>query len=256
VAVTTDNSPVHFEYISQRLTREIVQQHEAARTRTRLSPSLRLGIFTLGLRSLSPDYPNRYDRAMRATQAVRDNTGTIDSPGVYVRARLCLKRCKVAFHQGFENTGSQEVAGFFADEEVSDVGRVFVLLLGSLKNLTGWRAAERLVLDSNPSDAAGMYEILRASLEPNDSKIDHEHLEWDREMSPLTSFEAADRLAHRHDAELRPTRTLDFLAVNHLCASDVDIHGRHYDVALLGAPVWVSSPPPKPWAVDSTESAQ
>jgi hypothetical protein len=105
----------------------------------------RIGL--LGLEGLAPDYRNRYDVACRAANAVRDNTGRFASPGSYMRATMNMDLSKVAVHIGFVGTGRQEVAGFFAGEEVEDVGRVFVFLMGLVTNLTGWRAADRLQID-------------------------------------------------------------------------------------------------------------
>ncbi|MFZ2056049.1 MAG: hypothetical protein WAV54_01385 [Acidimicrobiales bacterium] len=146
--MTTDNDTVHYKYISSRLTREIVEQHEAARPRWRRTASFRVGFASLGLEGLAPDYRNRYDLARRATNAVKDNTGNFNSPGSYLRATMNMELSKVGVHIGFVGTARQEVAGFFADEEVEDVGRVFVFLMGSVTNLTGWRAADKLQIDS------------------------------------------------------------------------------------------------------------
>jgi len=85
--VTTDNDTVHYKYISSRLTREIVEQHEAARPRWRRTASFRVGFASLGLEGLAPDYRNRYDLARRATNAVKDNTGNFNSPGPYLRGK-------------------------------------------------------------------------------------------------------------------------------------------------------------------------
>ena len=245
-SVTTDNNPVHYDYISRRLTREIVQQHEAARPKSRFWASLRLPFLSLGFQGVSPDFRNRYDLAMRATVAVKDNTGTIDSPGAYVAATMKMKRCKVVFHLGFETSGAQEVAAFFADETAPDIGRVFVVLLGSVTNFTGWRAAKKLETDSCPSDAAGMYQILNATLEPRDSKVDAEYLAMDLGDEPLSVLDAAYRLVYRDESALKCQDTYAFLAIKHRCDFDVSIFEYHYDVALLGAPVWVTSPPPRP----------
>jgi hypothetical protein len=141
------------------------------------------------------------------------------------------------------------VAGFFADEDVAGVGRVFVVLLGSITNVTGWRGGDRLQIDRFPSDAAGMYEILMATLEPGEATVDPNYLEWDQEArDAILSFEAAHRLAYRDDTSLKHPRVFQFLAVSHHYEVDVDINHIHYDAALLGAPVWAASPPPEPIA--------
>ena len=120
--------PVHYDYISRRLTREIVQQHEAARPEVTLLALLAPWLPVTGIPKRQPRLPQSVRPGQRArTVAVKDNTGTIDSPGAYVTATMNMRRCKVVFHLGFENSVGEEVAAFFADETVPDVGRVSLL---------------------------------------------------------------------------------------------------------------------------------
>jgi len=71
----TDNWPVEFLYISHRLTREIVQQHEGAGRRADFAVSIPTPLGNIsGARQL-PDYNNPYDLARRATSAVVHLTG-------------------------------------------------------------------------------------------------------------------------------------------------------------------------------------
>ena len=57
---------------------------------------------------------------------------------------------------------------------------------------------------------------------------------------PLTVWSIAN------ESVLNCKRTYAFLAVNHRFDFDSSIFGSHYDIALLGVPVWVTSPPPRP----------
>ena len=245
--MTTDNQAVDYRYISRRLTRDIVQQHEAGRRRPLGLVGITLGPFAFRWRTLSPDYHNQYKVALRATDAVSDNTGSLGAPGAYLRATMQMELDKVAVHIGFEDTASQEVAGYFADQDVPVAGRVFVALLGSIHNLVGWRAADRLLTDRCPSDVDGMYEVLAASLEPQDNTIETEFLERERdEPDERWSIEAAHRLAFRDGSRLKNLRSLEFLARVHVCVQDVEVCGDRYQWAVLGAPIWVATPAPAP----------
>jgi len=246
--VTTDDDPVRYEYISKRLTREIVHQHEAARRRRSSTVGLRAGPVSLTSQSQVPDYDNEYDLARRATSAVVNNTGSLESPGFYITATMKMEVTKVSFHIGFEGTTHQEVAGFFADEVVVGIGRVFVVLMGSITNLIGWRAGDTLQTDRSPSDAAGMYDILDATLADTDAKVDKRHLRRDQKhRNGDRSLDAAHAVAYRHDDHLKDEGPFEFLAVSHHFEIGVTINHTRYDVALLGAPVWVATPPPQPF---------
>jgi hypothetical protein len=243
--VSTDRSPITYEYISHRLTTESVQQDEASKPRTKTSISLSLKFLTIGREATPPDFSNRYDLAARATEAVVGLTGSLAAPGDYIRDCLSLQFCRPAIHIGFEPP-NQVVSGLFADEDVPGLGRVFVALFGSVTNLKGWRRKEAYDSDRHPSDAAGLYEILQASLEPLDSTVDPEELVYEQELSEWDSIDAAYGIVYRHEKILRPKGRFEFLAVNHVYATDITLGKDHYEVALLGAPVWVRTPPPQP----------
>jgi hypothetical protein len=108
----------------------------------------------------------------------------VASPGDYVQDTLDQEFTRVSVHIGFERT-NQLVSGIFADEAVEDVGRVFVGLFVSVTNLRGWKPKEKYRSDRHPSDAAGLYEILDASLEPLDSPVRQDYLLDDRELVGL-----------------------------------------------------------------------
>ncbi|MFZ2056050.1 MAG: hypothetical protein WAV54_01390 [Acidimicrobiales bacterium] len=92
-----------------------------------------------------------------------------------------------------------------------------------------------------------MYEILAATLEPHDAKIKAHYLERDREDGTSDiALDAAYGTAYRDDPFLHHLETFEFLAVKHVFETDVTIERQHYDAALLGAPVWVASPPALP----------
>jgi hypothetical protein len=227
------------------MTKDLVQQHEAARPQKRTTFGLNLKWLTASRTEVAPDFKNRYDLARRATTAVSQLTGTVANPGDYVQDTLELEFTRVSVHIGFE-TPNQSVSGIFADEVVEDVGRVFVGLFGSVTNLRGWKRREKYRTNRHPSDAAGLYEILDASLEPLDSLVRRDRLLDDRELDEWACFDAAYGIVYRHEKTLRPNGRFEFLAAVHLFTTDITLDKDRYDVALLGAPLWVRTPPPRP----------
>jgi hypothetical protein len=245
--MATDNDPVDYKYISERLTREIVQQHEAARPRKRVSASVNLRAVELRRNEVAVNFESRFDLAKRATAAVKNLTGTLSAPGPYIHETIGLDFMKVQVHLGFESTGHQLVAGYFSDLNLREFGRVFIALFGSITNVRGWRASDDLRADVSPSDAAGLYEILASTLEPIDAPIIKRYIKDSRRLSPDDRFDAAHGIAFRHNQPLTYSDELEFLAVNHELAFDVSLDHQHYDVVMLGAPIWIRTAQPTRW---------
>jgi len=244
--MATDNDPVDYAYISWRLARETVEQHEAARPLKRTSAGLNLRVLEFQRQEVPVDFNNRFDLANRATTAVKSLTGTLLSPGPYIRETIGLDFMKVQVYIGFKNTGRQVIAGFFSDCALSDNSRVFIALFGSITNVRGWRATDDLEADVFPSDAAGLYEILDSTMEPQDAPIIKHYIKDGRGLDAIGRFNAAHAIAFRHDQPLRYSGDFEFLAVRHDLVFDATLNGQHYDVALLGAPIWIRSPQPIP----------
>ncbi len=245
--MATDNDPVDYVYISERLTREIVQQHEAARPRKRWSAGFNLHWIELRKNHVPVDFENRFELADRASTSVANLTGALSAPGPFIRETTDLSFMKVQVHLGFKGTGHQFVAGYFADLILDDLGRVFIALFGSITNVRGWRKTDELQADVSPSDVAGLYELLSSSLEAVDAPVVKRRIRDDRELTLDDRFESAHGIAFRHSEPLRNRRELEFLAVSHELVFDISLHQQHYDVALLGSPVWIRTPQPKPW---------
>jgi hypothetical protein len=241
--VGTDNSPVDYKYISNRLATEIVQQDAAERSRQELSWNLRLSLFGLAIKYRQPDYFNRFDLARRATEAVRDNTGTIEFPGPYVHGELDLHTCAFAVHMGWDGPSNNKVAALVADQEVGGK-RTFVALFGSVSNYIGHEPTAPGA-GFFPSDADGLYEILEASLESSDSRIDRHFLGEERRLDDMGKIEAALRIAGGA-MKAYPSMRLQFLAKVHYHLCGAELIQEHYDYVLIGAGVWAATPPPKP----------
>jgi hypothetical protein len=244
--MATDNDPTEYRYISERLTRELVQQDEAARPRKRWSAGVSLHGLELRRTEAPVKFKNRFDLAVRTTAAVQNLTGTLAAPADFIHETIGLSFMKVQVHLGFEGTGYQLVAGYFSDLELPNIGRVFVALFGSITNVRGWRRTDVLQADVSPSDADGLYEILASTLEPKDAPIIGSYLMDERELTAEDRFNSAHAIAFRHNEPLRYSGEFEFLAVNHGLTHNISLGHRHYDVAVLGAPIWVRTPPPVP----------
>jgi hypothetical protein len=252
--MATDNDPVDYEYISWRLTRETVQQHEAARPLRRTSAGLNLRVVELRRQEVPVDFDSRFDLANRATTAVKGLTGTLSAPGPYIRDTIGLHFMKVQVYIGFENTGQQMIAGYFSDLSLPDNSRVFIALFGSITNVRGWRATDKLEADVHPSDAAGLYEILDSTMESQDAPIIERYIKDGHGLDVIARLDAAHSIAFRHNQPLRYSGEFEFLAVSHDLVFDVTLNGQHYDVALLGAPIWIRSPKPIPLMIEGLRS--
>lgn len=231
-----------FRYISKRLSREIVDQHEAALPRGIVSAAVNIRGVSLGLRGREPDYANRFDLARRATIAISDNTGTLENGGEYIRAELNVVPAYFPVHAGWRRGHNQEIAAFFADSSSSSSGRTFVGLFGSISNFTG-RKPEETERGWWPSDVAGLYHILDAAREQSDQRPSAEYLDEDLVSDGASGVVMAMGI-FRHMAKRFPAERLEFLAKSFFHSHDIEILGASYETVLIGAPIWVATPQP------------
>lgn len=251
--MVTDNWAVDLKYYSRRLTRQIVDQDAAVR-RKRLK-KLSIGVPTAGVAAefgrSEIDRSNPYDLVRRATAAVADNTGSLTSLGVYVRATLDLSWNAVPVLMGWRKADDPHVACFFADTEIDDIGGVFIGLFGSAANFLGVAEPEYSG-GWMPSEVEGLYEILDDATEPGDPRVSAKFLGWDRDLSPATRIRSAVTLFQL--CPLPGRGLMDVLTKPYIVERDVDLSyfglrpetaGR-YGLVILGTPIWVASPEPQP----------
>jgi hypothetical protein len=271
----TDNWPVDFTYISRRIVKEIVQQHEAGRSdralKVSLTGSIPIGPVSPGVSvessSRSVDYTNYYELAKRATAAVSDHTGWLarDKPdriptGPYVRAKIYLQVQKVPLPLiVWEKRYNHPIAIFAGMETLPGVGRVFVGLAGSASNFLHVHGGGPSMATRTPSDAVGIYDIIQQSRELTKEGI----------LEPGISASHLDREAYYcYDEETRfqeavglfdgcglwePSNLLETLIRVHHVGTDIDLNVytsdgykmKAFDLVLLGAPVWVSTLEPQ-----------
>lgn len=240
--MATDNWPVDFQYVSTRLTTEIVQQHEAALPRRKLSLSLQLKLLGLTVKTRAPDYRNRFDLASRATEAVADLTGTVEIDGDYILAELDVYAAILPVHLGWRDAANVEIAALIADTGAG-TPRTFVALIGSASNFLGRNSAEPS--GWCPSDLDGLYEILDSALEARDPALDPWYLSEDARHDDVGRVEAALTIG-REVIKRGTPRRLEVLARPHYQLHDVTVEDKHFSHVIIGAPIWAATPQPRP----------
>lgn len=242
--MTTDNWPVDFRYISTRLVKEIVQQHEAARSHWRFRLGLQAQALAIGLVHLDPDYANKLDLCRRATEAVSDYTGTLAQPGEYVREELDIVTGFLTVLMGWEKSTHVEIAAMQAVVDVPEVGTTLVALFGSASNYSG-RRPRPSEPGEIPSDVDGLYGLLEATREARDPVIQKDRLWDDARHSPESRADLVVRLAETRFRGFA-SRRLDILMRVFTSVDAYQWGSTCYDRVLIGAPVWAATPAPRP----------
>lgn len=253
--MATDNWPADYIYVSRRLAREIIDQDTAARRTKRLN-KVTAGIPGTGMSAefaaREVDLDNPFELARRATEAVVDLTGSLQSPGPYVRATLDCTWDAIPVHMGWDDDVNVKVAGFFADVKVVDLGGVFFGLFGSASNFLG-RVPTEYRGEWMPSDALGLYRILDHTSEPEDPTVEAELVDDDLRLGAEDIVRQTVTL-FEHARPLYGRGTVEVLAKCYVTEPDIDLswngnvlkngdNGR-YGLAILGAPIWVATPEP------------
>jgi hypothetical protein len=185
------------------------------------------------------DRTNEFALCREATEAVRENTSTISqSWGTYIRAELDLTMGFMSVLMGWKGTNHVEIAAMKADLSDPGAGRVLVALFGSASNYRGRKPIDD-GLTEIPSDVDGLYGILER--EPGDPEIQNEFLDRDIGHSPQGRADTVLRLLGDRFRGFSQDR-LDVL----LQCFAMDEHTEPYDLVIIGAPVWVATPPPRP----------
>jgi hypothetical protein len=229
----TDRSPGEFRYISSRLVRQIVQQDQGPRSRWSIST---FGFRNFGFQKHPIDYSNDFLLCREATEAVRNNTGTVAHPGQYIQTELDLTMGLMTVLMGWTDP-HVEIAAMKAEVNDPEAGKVLVALFGSASNYTGRKPVSD-GLAEYPSDVDGLYGILDRTRESGDPKILDEELDRDLGHDPNGRVDTAVRVLERFKGfgEGR-------FEVLMKCFCE-DANTKPYDLVILGAPVWVRTPEP------------
>lgn len=168
--------PVDLIWASKRRTREIVELHEARKSGLRMTgriatpaiplfPSGEVTFEGAGTRTV-PDY------AVRATECVRHETGTLERPDRFIR--MTLNYAHIATWElpfGWPDNSQQRVSTLYTTELVRGIGRVFVALFGSPHNILANMEPEEYLTGRVPSSAHGLYRIIDAMREPGEVQL-------------------------------------------------------------------------------------
>ena len=238
--MVTDRWPVDFRYISSRLVLQIVQQNEATRTRWRF-PAIPTPWGPIGFQKSPIDRDNEAALCREATNAVRDNTSTITQGwGDYIRAELDLTMGFMTVLMGWEDTSHVEIAAMKAEVSDPEAGKVLVALFGSASNYRGRKPTNDGMAEI-PSDVDGLYGILERTREPKDPEIRYDYLDRDIGHSPNSRADTAIRVLGKRFRGIREGR-FDLLMQSFCTDEDT----KPYDLVVLGAPVWIATPEPRP----------
>lgn len=236
----TDRAPFEYRYLSRRLLTDLVQHEEAARSRWSGSFDISLRVFGLHLQRKTPDFTNLHDLAMRSSELVSDNAGTLTDPGPYVQGHLDLHHGVFSPLMGW--LGGR-IACYHGEMTTSD-GGVLLALFGSASNVVGRRGGDDELGSYCPSDVAGLYAILDAAREADDPEIDLDYRWDDHAMSAKERARMAVMFAQ--EGATGPSASLEFLAKVFLVVDAYRSGDETYRRVVVGAPLWIATPPPRP----------
>lgn len=231
----TDRAPFEYVYLSKRLLTDLVQHEEAAKPRSTWSFNAHVKGFGFHRESKSPNYANLRDLAMRSTDLVSDNTGSVEFPGYYIRDRLDMWHGAFRPHMGWRGT----VACYRGERTMADGRKTFVALYGSASNVIGRRPNKLERSEFYPSDMQGLYSLLDVVREHDDPAIS---LDFALDDYGLTEGARADTAIHfaTHGA----TRSLgehDFLARVFIDVEDHTSRSGFTGRVIVGAPIWIAT---------------
>lgn len=237
----TDRGPIDYLYLSGRLLQDLNEQDEAFR-RPRRRKSFGLSFFgvTANVESPAPSQDSLRAIARRSADLVSDQTGTIAQPSYYVRDELEISHGVFAPHMGWPGGAVAAYRSTVATEH----GLMTIALFGSASNVVGHR-------DSNkgegyyPSDIMGLYALLDAVREPYDPEINVNFRTDDVAMAPVARAATAVRLAEGGASE--PLGRLDVLFRLLIDQDDVKLRNGTRSRVLLGTPLWIATPEPRPF---------
>lgn len=237
----TDRNPIDYHYLSRRLLTELRDYEEAVRAPR--SWRFRLGLPSAGVETGSSerDPDNLHALARRSSQLVSDNTGDLERPGRWFQAQLPLRYGVFDTHLGWSGGEVAIFSGTATSAE--DEQETRLVLIGSASNLVGYRPKQE-GSGFHPSAISGLYALLDAIREQNDPEVMLDYRIDDLELPPTARAAAAVQLAA--GGARTALGTMTFLARTMLELDQVPLAGRAHARVLIGAPLWVATPPPQP----------
>jgi hypothetical protein len=240
--VSTDRSPHQYAYLSQRLLHLLHEQDAATRSSWRPSK----GALSLGPLQAEAEPRDRQNNLFgltdAVTQAVYDQTGTLEHPGLYVRDTMNVRLGVLPVLRG-EAANSEYRMALVLGAPMQDASRIDVILYGSLNNYLGVAApAEAPPLVWWPSDDVGFERYTRALAYGNEERadfalVDDQYVEESTVSQALRVVNGLSRGAFVRDAVLEVL----FLVFDQDEVHEDGVSRRVY----VGTPLWVRTPAPQ-----------
>ena len=246
-----------YHYVSNRLISRVLEMPEVPRPR----PHLQIDEVTAEVSTGGPKFGGKatvqpweetlQERAARATEVLRRQTGTIDEPSKpYLRMRIDAYMSTFNVPQGWEwdgvetNSWVQSVMLLASGQAVLGK-RVFVGLLGSAHNLmnSGVGQAVGYTQGRTPSDIEGLYELFSQIREGRDARVQRNREERSHNMTDLELARDTMNLAQGSPGD-GPPRRVEVLFQRHRPAliGSIDLDPdllAPYNLVLIGAPLWI-----------------
>jgi hypothetical protein len=235
----SDIFQVDFEYISRRLTKEMVQNNRSRQGPRERSVSFKVGPVSVESRRKELNYDNPFEIARQATKAVERSTTPLEGNGKYRRGVHDLQLGKFVIHAGGNSRGTKlEAAIMISDKEKTDSG-IFIVMVGSITNYVAHQGRQEQG-GWSPSHFYGLYQLLSQSLEPEDSGIEESYIT--EEILKYSDDSAIYQVAALADTsqQIFPTEQMEFLVRVHRDLPNYSLDGRTYARILLCAPVWIA----------------
>lgn len=270
----TNNRPVMWTYLSRRLLSLIWDQHCAASgkstTDITMSANPLPGFGINVARKLSAGRDNWYWLADRVTEAVSDYTGTLDDPtgASYVRGTGILRwgQLPVGFLDDQDQFDPSEfeytIAWLSGELRLRDGSRVFVAMGGTVSNYVGFDPGDGTGhFGWFPSSATGLSNIIRGFGKYRDATVEDQmrfasalpkHAYETRYCTSTDVVDDAYFMHHRlEDGWWVGEAKKEFLMQVLFEEQDYEIEGRLFRNAIVGTPLWVRDPEPRPFEKNS-----
>jgi hypothetical protein len=239
-----------YVYISYRLVEQVVKQHTAERGGRLRIEGLSIGpkyaAAEVGWADGLPD--NAFDLAAKATEASADLTGTLDAPGRFVRQVVDLEWWDLK-----SKDDAYRVAWMVA--RPLDGTNTMLCLCGSIDNYLGYQPPSDIrAAGWRPSSLHGMREIAQA-FNFNPAHVGEVVLPAPGEALDDLFREVGiiSMLVDRTDGDALGAQPMELMAEVFDYEDNVDLDAPKFgsvtvDRILIGAPLWVRTPPPEPLA--------
>lgn len=235
-------------YVSQRIANAIVNAHEADSSPRRFEvDAISVKPTGIGVDVRRPTEQSSVEAlASKATRILESQKriGTlVDTSKQYVRLRVDAHLSEYLVKTRWKERSHGKVAGIVASQVIDGIGRVYVVLIGSVSNFLRSTASEPIGLVDgwNPSHIEGLYGLFDQVREDGDPVPHRSDVEDPVNLDARQMLRRASWIASGNLNIPYPLRRVEILAeAHHVFAGPVAVEdGTVYDIAVVGAPVWV-----------------